>query len=447
MQNLPIQLSQPPAVKSGGVEAVSKVDAVSPASNQSFQNMLSQQVQNKQAAAKQNDQKLNDQKQADNKQVHNQPAAKPAPANATQNSKPVAASGKAVDQADNAKAGAEDTVDIKSKAGVDADALTAKLLGKDKDSEVKPGDAVTTATDPALAAQLGIPVIVANPALTGAATGTEENTATEGIARQFTSLDTALNNALAQSKTAASDSTAKLEADGAHALQAGKENGKTGNENGKISADNTRWLDSVMPNALKQGASDELATSKLGGLTAKDIAVKDIAPVPTYQPIANANSVQAAQQIGSSSVINATPGKTGWDEAIGQKVVWMVGSGEQSATLTLNPPDMGPLQVVIHVHNDQADTTFISDNPEVRQALENGLSVLRDKMNESGIQLGQTNISSGGQAQQEFQRANQNRGSAQGSQVGRGNEPQQPERIAGTSTLVRVANGLVDTFA
>jgi flagellar hook-length control protein FliK len=32
----------------------------------------------------------------------------------------------------------------------------------------------------------------------------------------------------------------------------------------------------------------------------------------------------------------------------------MVGSEEQTASLTLNPPDLGPLQVVLSVSNDQA---------------------------------------------------------------------------------------------
>ncbi len=439
MQNLPIQLSQPPVVKSGSVEAVSKVEGANPAPNQSFQSMLSQQVQTKQAAAKQNEQR-----QADGKQAQNQPpanGAKPAQASASPAApkpKSDASSTKSAEQADtaHAKPAAEDGVASK-KPLIDADALT----GKDKEADTKPGEAVTAAPDPTLAGQLGLPVIAANAGVSGSATGSEEKVAADGIGgRQFNPLDTALNNALSQGKTAASDSTAKLEADGAQNISAGK-------DNGKVSADNSRWLESVMPNALKQTAGDELATTRLAGASGKDIAIKDIAPLPTYQPLANANSLQAAQQIGSSNVINATPGKTGWDEAIGQKVVWMVGSGEQSATLTLNPPDMGPLQVVIHVHNDQADTTFISDNPEVRQALENGLSVLRDKMSDSGIQLGQTNISSGGQAQQEFQRANQNRSTSQPGSSSRDADAAPAERIAGSSTLVRVANGLVDTFA
>jgi flagellar hook-length control protein FliK len=106
---------------------------------------------------------------------------------------------------------------------------------------------------------------------------------------------------------------------------------------------------------------------------------------------------------------------------------------------------LGPLKVVINVHNDQADTTFISDNDEVRKALESGMSNLRDKMNESGIQLGQANVStSQQQSQQEFQQAAQNR-------VFQHDKSQTNAELVESDpqakVTVRVSDGLVDTFA
>ncbi|MGB2831923.1 MAG: flagellar hook-length control protein FliK, partial [Methylotenera sp.] len=78
------------------------------------------------------------------------------------------------------------------------------------------------------------------------------------------------------------------------------------------------------------------------------------------------SGLNTTQSVAVKQTIEAYPGKTGWDQAISQRVVWMVSAGEQSATLTLNPPDLGPLQVVVSVHNGQADTRFTSDNAEVR---------------------------------------------------------------------------------
>lgn len=87
-------------------------------------------------------------------------------------------------------------------------------------------------------------------------------------------------------------------------------------------------------------------------------------------------------------------GTQGWDQALGQKIVWMVAGAQQSATLTLNPPDLGPLQIILNVSNDQADATFISTQPEVRHAVEAALPKLREMMNEAGIQLGDATVSS-----------------------------------------------------
>jgi len=206
-------------------------------------------------------------------------------------------------------------------------------------------------------------------------------------------------------------------------------------------ADLSDWVESVLPNQAKQ-ADASLAATKLGAaalqeLTAKSVTnnvVPNIAATTALNPL---NAMQAA----SSNIINATPGKTGWDQAIGQKVAWMVGSGEQSATLTLNPPDLGPLQVVIHVHNDQADTTFISDNSDVRRALQDGLSNLKDMLSQSGINLGQANINS---SQQQEQQARQ---SSRDSSSSNQNGFTTTEADAKPTLVTRVSNGLVDTFA
>lgn len=155
-------------------------------------------------------------------------------------------------------------------------------------------------------------------------------------------------------------------------------------------------------------------------------------------------SPQVAQQVATSHVAEAFSGKATWNQAISQRVLWMVGAGEQSATLTLNPPDLGPLQVVVHVHNGMADTRFTSDNAEVRQALQDGMDNLREKMRESGVQLGQTNVQSGEQSRQGFQQTSQ-----QNNLGARNSTTTEATQNAPVMSQVKtyVANGLVDTFA
>ncbi len=281
-------------------------------------------------------------------------------------------------------------------------------------------------------------VPVANPQSTAALSEGEVSlpltSSLPGVAQKQQGLDAMLGNALSQAK-----STNPVETEVVDSAIGKVTDGKV--------PDKTSWIDNVLENASPKTMRDDVVMSKVMLNTATDVASKEtpVAPSAAIQPqVAQVNNALAAQQLGSSNVINAYPGKSGWDQAISQKIVWMVGTGEQTASLTLNPPDLGPLKVVIHVHNDQADTTFISDNHEVRQALENGFSNLRDKMSESGIQLGQTNVSTSSQSQQSFQQAAQNRSLAQAQ--GSANGTQVPVTTS-ARTIVRVANGLVDTFA
>lgn len=117
---------------------------------------------------------------------------------------------------------------------------------------------------------------------------------------------------------------------------------------------------------------------------------------------ANVAPVQNAAMQAAHAADRLTPrvGTPAWDQAIGQKVVWMVAGEQQSASLTLNPPDLGPLQVVLNVSNSQANATFIAAQPEVRQALESALPKLREMLEEAGIQLGQASVNSGEPNQQ-----------------------------------------------
>lgn len=95
----------------------------------------------------------------------------------------------------------------------------------------------------------------------------------------------------------------------------------------------------------------------------------------------------------ASSKLSPTVGSTAWNQALGDKVVWMAAGAQQTATLTLNPPNMGPLQIVLNLSNEQATASFFSAQPEVRQALEAAFPRLKEMMNEAGIQLEQATVS------------------------------------------------------
>lgn len=188
----------------------------------------------------------------------------------------------------------------------------------------------------------------------------------------------------------------------------------------------------------KMKSGQEVAINKAIAGAAETSA---IATVSLQQPAAKFSATPL--QLGSSNTINAYPGKTGWNEAVSQKIVWMVGATEQSAKLTLNPPELGPLEVIIRVNNEKADATFISENPEVRRALEDGVSTLRHLMGQAGVELGQANVNTSKQ-QQEFQQFNREQFARQQTA---NTSNQTEESVKSNPVVVRASNGLVDTFA
>lgn len=151
--------------------------------------------------------------------------------------------------------------------------------------------------------------------------------------------------------------------------------------------------------------------------------------------------------------IPARVGTQAWDNQVSQRIVYMIGK-EQAATLTLNPPDLGPVQVVLNVSNDQATVAFSSQQLEVRQALENAMPRLREMMSESGIALGNATVDAGAANQQGSQnnerRAEGGNGNGGGNGLagtGQGDVAVNEVAPRATRTVALGDRGMVDLFA
>lgn len=154
--------------------------------------------------------------------------------------------------------------------------------------------------------------------------------------------------------------------------------------------------------------------------------------------------VSASQTGTASNELLPPVGGAGWDDALGQKVVWMAKGMEQTATLTLNPPDLGPMQVTVNVSNNQATANFVVHQPEVRHALEASMPRLREMLNEAGIQLGQSSVSAGMPNQGSFDQARQG---GSGRHAGRSSDTIDTTVQVTHVPTPRGGTGMVDTFA
>jgi flagellar hook-length control protein FliK len=224
----------------------------------------------------------------------------------------------------------------------------------------------------------------------------------------------------------------------------------------KRTADAGDALDADLRAALsatagKTQAEPQLDAAELALQQARETAAARepvaVAGLAQAQPAA----VEAAQLAAAAAdELSARVGTDAWENQVGQKVVYMVGSEEQTASLTLNPPDLGPLQVVLSVTNDQASVTFSANQEEVRQALEDALPRLREMMSESGIALGNATVNAGmpdgRQAQEQAARNSSGFGNNSRGR-GDGNVVEEAATRPVTRSVTLGDRGMVDTFA
>lgn len=182
---------------------------------------------------------------------------------------------------------------------------------------------------------------------------------------------------------------------------------------------------------------------------AEAAAMKDPAPAAPLVAQAQPVTLEVAQAVAGAAGdrIAARVGTPAWESQMGQKIVWMVAGEEQSASLTLNPPDLGPLQVVLSVTNDQASVSFSSNQQEVRQALENALPRLREMMSDSGIALGNASVSAGMPDQRQAQGGEQPRASGFASRFDNGQAAAEPAARPAPRVTTFGGRSGVDTFA
>jgi len=169
----------------------------------------------------------------------------------------------------------------------------------------------------------------------------------------------------------------------------------------------------------------------------------DAAPVLAAGSNGNAAPAQPAVPP-PAPALSARVGEHGWDQALGDRLLWMAGQGQQVAQLHLNPPELGPLHVTLTLNHDQASAQFISGHALVRDALEAGMPRLREMLADSGIALGNASVSADAfreQTQPEAQQQPRSYAPPPGAAM-------DSPGIDRSGTLpLRALRGLVDTFA
>ncbi|WP_136680261.1 flagellar hook-length control protein FliK [Neptunomonas sp. XY-337] len=81
-----------------------------------------------------------------------------------------------------------------------------------------------------------------------------------------------------------------------------------------------------------------------------------------------------------------------WQQAVSERVVWAAGQQVQTATIQLDPPELGSLQVKLQVTQEGVNVSFTSPHANVRDAVEQSIPRLREMMAEQGLDLAESSV-------------------------------------------------------
>lgn len=203
--------------------------------------------------------------------------------------------------------------------------------------------------------------------------------------------------------------------------------------------------------SLPSGDSTDTEAKAAGAFKLPDLPVdaqRTPEAVSALPAIMSANQSRAPGEI-KTPVGSVQPpvGTSGWGDAMGQKLVWMVGQHQQVAELHLNPPHLGPMEVRLTINNDQVSALFVSHQPAVREALEAAMPRLREMFADSGMMLGNAMVSSDSLPQRQNSGREKQSGAESRSDFPLVDGYPMPLTSRGIMTLHGDGSGLVDLFA
>ncbi|WP_052130669.1 flagellar hook-length control protein FliK [Erwinia typographi] len=154
--------------------------------------------------------------------------------------------------------------------------------------------------------------------------------------------------------------------------------------------------DKGLVSGLPQEPAMIKADSNAAPLAVKAPPVSGIAEMAednASQPISAHHAVTPGKALPlSAGALNQPVNTPAWQQEMSQQLAIFYRHGVQNAELRLHPEELGALQISMRVVNNQAQMHFVTENHQVRAALEAAMPHLRTSLAESGIDLGQSSV-------------------------------------------------------
>jgi len=154
---------------------------------------------------------------------------------------------------------------------------------------------------------------------------------------------------------------------------------------GNVSVSSDTQASTLPATPLHSSASPEPTAPTPDGANAAAVAATP-PPGIAHAPPAHAPAPTAA------AVLRTPVGAAGWRDELGAHLTWMAHKGIESGSLQVTPPDLGPIEVRIAVHDTQASVWFGAAHADTRAALEQALPRLRELFASQGLALADAGV-------------------------------------------------------
>ena len=134
-------------------------------------------------------------------------------------------------------------------------------------------------------------------------------------------------------------------------------------------------------------AKDMELLSAAGGSDSADSGIKNALASLSQT---SSSSAKPLPQFTISQPVSLSPG---WEQAMAGRVVWMGAQGVQSANLTLNPQDLGAIQIQVDISGDQASVQFQAQSTETCDLIEKLMPRLSHALEGQGLKLEESKVS------------------------------------------------------
>jgi flagellar hook-length control protein FliK len=183
-------------------------------------------------------------------------------------------------------------------------------------------------------------------------------------------------------------------------------------ESGKAQLSNTLDEHSEQESII-QNEETEIVAAKVAGHTTRESVVNshfiDVSGTATQatqttqdiseQQLTERVNASAASEVTQNQKLNAqlhqetiSLFRKDFTEAVQDKVMLMISQKLQRFDITLDPPELGNMQVRVNLQGEQAVVNFVVQSQQTKDALEQNMHKLRESLAEQGVNVGDANV-------------------------------------------------------